>query len=67
MIDTKQLEQIIEASGYKKGFLAARIGVTSPTFSRCLKGRSEFKASQLQTLSEILKLTPEQFNSIFLV
>lgn len=54
MTDTVLLEAVIEKSGYKKQYLAEKIGLTPAGFRNCIMNRAEFKASQIATLCELL-------------
>jgi ribosome-binding protein aMBF1 (putative translation factor) len=48
------LEKAIKAKGLKKKFLAAKIGLSPAGFCNCLNNRAEFKASQIDTLCDLL-------------
>jgi plasmid maintenance system antidote protein VapI len=65
MTDTKLLERAIEDSGLKKGFLAEKLGVSRQTMTSLLNGQTEFKASQINTLTALLQLTAERRDAIF--
>jgi len=54
--NTEMLNAVIKKSGLKKSFLAERIGLTRVGFSNCLSGKSEFKASQIAVLCELLDI-----------
>lgn len=54
MTNTKKLEDIIQKSGYKKAYLAEKIGLTPAGFCNCLNNRAEFRASQIATLCDLL-------------
>ncbi len=54
MIDSKKLEERIQQSGLKKGYLAECLGVSRGTFTALLNNKSEFKASQIRTLCDLL-------------
>lgn len=56
MTNTEMLNAVIKKSGLKKSFLAERIGLTRVGFSNCLSGKSEFKASQIAVLCELLDI-----------
>ena len=67
MTDTKMLEQIIKASGFKKAFLAEKIGLTPAGFYNCVNNRAEFKASQINILCKLLGIDAETKDAIFFV
>lgn len=54
MTNKELLEKAIKAKGVKKAFLAEKIGLSPAGFCNCLNNRAEFKASQINTLCEIL-------------
>ena len=54
MTNKELLEQAIKAKGLKKAFLAEKIGLTPAGFCNCLNNRAEFRASQINTLCELL-------------
>ena len=56
MTNTEMLNAVIKKSGLKKAFLAEKVGLTKVGFSNCLSGRSEFKASQIAILCELLDI-----------
>lgn len=54
MTNTELLEKAIKSSGLKKIFLAEKIGLSAAGFCNCLNNRAEFKASQINTLCDLL-------------
>lgn len=54
MTNKELLEKAIKAKGVKKAFLAEKIGLSPAGFCNCLNNRAEFKASQINTLCELL-------------
>ena len=65
MTNTTLLEQYIESSGYKKGFIAKQLGLTSYGFMLKVNNQSEFKASEMTTLCKILKINAKDKEAIF--
>lgn len=59
------LRKKIDESGYKLAWLAERCGITYFGFNKKLKGDTEFKASEIAILKDILKLTDEEVQAIF--
>lgn len=45
---------LIEASGFKKKFIAEKIGITPVYFSMCLKGTRELSRKKERKLLELL-------------
>ena len=60
MTNTTLLRQKIDESGYKLQFLAEKCG-----FMKKVNNETEFKASEIKVLKELLKLTNEEANKIF--
>lgn len=56
MTNTELLEEKIRESGLKKSFIAEKIGVSRATLCALLSAKSEFKASQIRTLCELLDI-----------
>ena len=66
MTDRKLLEAKIKQKGLKKYFLAEQLGVSRATFSALLNNDTEFKASQIHKLCELLDINDEEtMRSIF--
>lgn len=66
MTDSVLLRKTIERSGYKLRFLAERLGITYQGFLKKLNNETEFKASEIQTLYQILGMTEAEREAIFL-
>ena len=54
MTNIDLLEDKIYESGLKKGYIAAKIGVSPSTFSALLNNKAEFKARQIRAICEVL-------------
>ena len=65
MTNTKQLEKYIEKSGYKRSYLAKALGITSYSLALKINNKSEFKASEISVLSNVLGISVEDRMSIF--
>lgn len=65
MTNTTLLEQYIENSGYKKSFIAEQLGLTAYGFSLKVNNKSEFKASEMTTLCDLLKIQARDKEAIF--
>ena len=65
MTDEKKLREKIDKSGYKLVFVAEKCGLTYPGLLKKIRNETEFKASEIQTLKELLNLTTEEVNAIF--
>lgn len=65
MTDTKLLRNKIDESGYKLRFIAKKLGITYQGFLNKITNESEFKASEIQTLCELLNIDIQQKEVIF--
>ena len=65
MTNKDLLEKYIEKSGYKKSFLAKKIGVTAYGFLLKVNNKSEFKATEIETLCTLLNISVEERMAIF--
>lgn len=65
MTNTSLLEQYIEKSGYKKSFIAAQLGITAYGFTLKINNKSEFKASEITILCNLLKISARDREAIF--
>ena len=65
MTNTILLEQYIGESGYKKSFIAKELGITAYVLSMKINGKSEFKASEIDTLSTLLNIGVKDRMRIF--
>ena len=57
MTNTELLEQKIAESGKKKGYLAAKCGLSRTGFSNCIKNKAEFKTRHVKILCYELNIT----------
>ncbi|MBQ8697931.1 MAG: hypothetical protein IJ521_02885, partial [Schwartzia sp.] len=57
--------QKIDESGLKIYFIAKKIGISYQGLLNKMRNESEFKASEIQALSEILRLSAEEKMKIF--
>lgn len=65
MTNTALLEKYIEASGYKRSYIAKRIGITSYSLARKIDNKSEFKGSEIDILCKLLNIDVENRMAIF--
>lgn len=66
MTNESALRQVIDRSGFKIGFIASEIGLTRSGFYRKLRNETEFKASEIAKLIELLQLSSVEVRDIFL-
>ena len=65
MTKTHLLEEYIQRSGYKKGHIAKELGLSSYGFSLKCSNKAEFKASEIETLCNLLSIDTEDRMAIF--
>jgi hypothetical protein len=65
MTNTELLREKIDQSGYKLQFIAEKIGITYQGLLNKINNRSEFRASEIQVLYDLLSLTEDERVSIF--
>ena len=59
------LERYIEKSGYKKSFIAKKLGITSYGFLLKINNKNEFKATEIETLCTLLHIGVADRMAIF--
>lgn len=65
MTDTDALRSLILSSGFKYKALAEILGLSPYTLQMKIDNESEFKASEIDTLSNILGMNMQQRDAIF--
>lgn len=65
MTDVDLLESVIENSGLKKTFIAKSLGLSYQGFLNKARGENEFRQGEIDTLSRMLRLNPEEKEAIF--
>lgn len=66
MTDITALNTFIKNSGMTITAIAEKAVIGRPTLYNKLDGKSEFTASEIVSLANVLHMTPEQRNAIFL-
>lgn len=64
-MNNELLKATIKERGVAHQFLAEKIGITPQAFSQKIRGKSEFRLREAETLSEILRLEPGEIMAIF--
>ena len=59
------LREKIDACGFKLVFVAKQLGISYQAFLKKLNNETEFKASEVMILKEILHLTDDEVMEIF--
>ena len=65
MTDSKLLREKIEQSGYKLQFIAKKVGITYQGLLNKINNRSEFRATEIQALYDLLRLNESERMAIF--
>lgn len=65
MINTKLMEKKISDSGMTMVSLAEKTGILRESLYNKLKGNTEFKASEISSLSKVLRLSTRERDAIF--
>lgn len=65
MTNTELLREKINASGYKLQFVAEKCGLTYFGLMKKVNNETEFKASEVMILKELLHLTDDEVMEIF--
>lgn len=65
-MNKEKLIQIIDESGYKRGFIAKKMGLSPYGLAKKLNGENEFKISEAKNMIDILNMPIELAVSIFL-
>lgn len=65
MTNSELLRQKIDESGYKLKFIAKQLGITYQGFLKKVNNETEFKATEIQALCDLLHIGIQQKESIF--
>lgn len=65
MTDTNLLRAKINLSGYKLKWIAERCGITYAGLLKKINNETEFKASEMYVLKDLLNIDSNEFESIF--
>lgn len=66
MTDTKLLKQKIDESGYLFGWIAKQLNLSPYGLRKKVDGENEFKATEIMKFQEILKISNDERDKIFL-
>ena len=65
MTDTSRLRQIIMDKGLKMSYICERMGITYSTLRRKIDNESEFTASEIAALGDLLDMSEQVRTAIF--
>lgn len=66
-VDLKKLNEVIDGSGFRIGFLADELGITYQSFRLKREGTIPWKKLEKEKLISVLNLTEETAREIFLL
>ena len=66
MINTKLLKQKIDESGYRFSWIAKQLNLSPYGLRKKVDGENEFKATEIMKFQEILKISNDERDEIFL-
>lgn len=64
MTNTVKLKELIDKSGLKLEYIASQIGITRFSLAKKIKNETEFKASEVQKMCEILCITDNEVRQL---
>ncbi len=65
MVDLNKLKTTIDDSGITIVSIAGKIGISREGLYKKLSGEAEFKASEIEKITEALRLSKEERDAIF--
>lgn len=65
MTNTEMFQSFVAKKGLKYGYLARRLGISRASLWMKINNTSEFKASEIALLSDLLSLTTSERDAIF--
>ena len=65
-MDRDKLVQAIDRSGYRREFIAKKVGLSPYGLAKKINGHNEFKVGEAKELSKLLGLTDQEAVAIFL-
>ncbi len=65
MVNTQLLDEKIERSGFRIGFLIEKLGLSRNGFDKKRKGKTPFRLAEVYVLSDLLRLSESEEREIF--
>ena len=65
MLNTQLLDEKIEKSGFKVGYLVENLGLSRNGFDKKRKGKTPFRTAEIYVLCDLLKLSESEKTDIF--
>lgn len=66
MTDSTRLKDLVKSSGLKKKFIAEKLGLSYQGYLKKENGDSDFMATEISILKDLLRLTNKEVSEIFL-
>lgn len=66
-VDTELLDQFIEKSGLRVGYIVETLGISRQAFDQKRKGAISFRAPEVYVLCDLLKIPDDMKPKIFLL
>ena len=65
MVNTQLLDDKIESSGLKRGFIVDKLGLSRFGFDKKLKGQTPFRVAEIYVLCDLLNISESDKQAIF--
>lgn len=65
MVDSNLFRNLVEERGLKYSYIASRLGLSKAGLHKKISGETEFKASEIMAITDILQLTEKTRDNIF--
>jgi hypothetical protein len=65
MLNTQLLDDRIENSGLKIGFIVEKLGLSRNGFDKKRKGKTPFRTAEIYVICDLLKLSEDDKTNIF--
>lgn len=65
MLNTQLLDEKIDKSGFKVGYLVESLGLSRNGFDKKRKGKTAFRTAEIYVLCDLLKLSESEKMAIF--
>lgn len=65
MVDFEKLNGAIEQSGMKVSAISKKVGINRTSLYNKISGKTEFSASEIESISDVLRLSVKERNEIF--
>ena len=66
MTDSTRLKGLVKSSGLKKTFIAEKLGLSYQGYLKKENGDSDFMATEISILKDLLRLSNKEVSEIFL-